>query len=57
MKIKYTGTQRIISLKESLSYIFSIHYYDGDETPKGLNIIFFGREWYWDIGEWSENDL
>ena len=57
MKIKYNGTQRIASLKEIFSSIFSIYYFDNEETPKALSIIFFNREWYWDIGEWREDDL
>ena len=56
MKIKYKGTQRIASIKEALASIFSIHYFDNEETPKAFSIILMNREWYWDIGEW-EDDL
>ena len=54
MKVKYQGTQRIDSMKEIFWSIFSIHYFDADETPKGFSIIFFNREWYWGIGEHKE---
>ena len=51
MKIEYAGTQRIAPMKEIFSSIFSVHYFEGDETPRCLSIILFNREWYWNIGE------
>jgi hypothetical protein len=56
MRIKYNGTIRIAPLKDVFESIFSIHYFDNDVTPKAASIILFNREWYWEIGEWPEEE-
>lgn len=55
MKIKYTGSHRVDSIWEVLSRVFSITYYDYDETPKAISLIILGKEWQWLVGEWEDN--
>ena len=55
MKIKYTGSHRVDSIWEVLTKVFSISYYDWDETPKAISLIILGKEWHWSVGEWEEN--
>jgi hypothetical protein len=54
MKIKYSGTDRLNSIKDIFESIFSIHYYDYDVTPKAISLTILNREWYWQVGEWPE---
>ena len=55
MKIKYNHSHRVDSILEVLSKVFSITYYDWDETPKAISLIILGKEWQWLVGEWEEN--
>ena len=56
MKIKYDGSNKVSSITEVFGQIFSMHYYDYDETPKGFSIILLGREWTWLVGEWKDDE-
>jgi hypothetical protein len=56
MKIKYDGNVRDESILEILGKIFSISYYDWDETPKAFSITILGRTWHWLVGEWEEEE-
>ena len=55
MKIKDSGSDRVDSIWEVLSKVFSITYYEWDETPKAISLIILGKEWQWLVGEWEEN--
>lgn len=56
MKIQYNGSDRFQSIWETLGAIFSISYYDWDETPKAISLVILGYHWQWLVGEWDENE-
>jgi len=51
MKVKYKQSRRIDSIGSIFRAIFSISYFDNDESRKALTIVFLNREWYWAIGK------
>ena len=56
MKIRYSGSNRVDSIWEVLSKVFSITYYDWDETPKAISLIILGKEWQWLVGNWEDEE-